>query len=277
MPLKTTASSPFLHRVCRVLLAFGLGLPALAAPPDSLRVTLRTQLFGAGRTNVLDTYLSPHEYAGPSIQFLHLSERRARWGGGGVTVEGIFQADAAYLHRMAGGGYDAWNGTLGAAVGWHYNWHPAPSWRLAVGGVAELATGFTYIARGGNNPAQGRAVADCALSAIAAREFRLAGRAMTARVQLDLPLVGAMFSPDYYQSYYEIFTLGHYSRNVRFIYPGNAPSARLMAMLHVQVGRAVVALGYVGDVRQSHVNHLKYHAWSHRFMLGYVRRIRLCR
>jgi len=275
--LNTYPSGRLSRPVCATFLALCAALSALAAPPDSLRTTLRTQLFGAGRANVLDTYLSPYEYAGPSVQFLHLSERLAHWGGGHVTVEGIFQADAAYMHRAAGGGHDTWHGTLGAAVGWHYNWRPAPSWRLAVGGLAELSAGFTYITRGGNNPAQGRAVFDCALSAVAARDFRLWGRTLTARAQLDLPLAGAMFSPDYGQSYYEIFSLGHYSRNVRFVYPGNAPSARLMATLHVPLGRSVVALGYVGDVRQSHVNHLKYHAWSHRFMVGYVRRIRLCR
>lgn len=268
---------PFLCRAAAVLLALGAGLPARSAPPDSLRTTLRVQLFGAGRTRVLDTYLSPREYAGPSLQLLHLSERQARWGGGHVTVEGLFQADAAYMHRMSGGGYDAWNGAFSAAVGWHRNWHPAPSWRLAVGGLAELDAGFTYITRSGNNPAQGRGSFACALSAIAARDFRLLGRTMTARAQLDLPLAGAMFSPDYGQSYYELFGLGHYSRNVRFTWPGNAPSARLLATLHIPLGRAVVALGYVGDVRQSHVNNLKYHAWNHRFMIGYVRRIRLCR
>lgn len=275
--MKTTPSPHFARRIRAALLALWVALPALAAPPDSVRTTLRTQLFGVGRTNVLDTYLSPHEYAGPSVQLLHLSERQARWGGGRVTVEGVFQADAAYMHRTVGGGHDAWYGTLGAAVGWHYNWQPAPSWRLAVGGLAELSAGFTYITRGGNNPAQGRAGFDCALSAVAAHDFRLWRRTVTVRAQLDLPLVGAVFSPDYGQSYYEIFSLGHYSRNVRFVYPGNAPSARLMATLHVPMGRSVVAFGYVGDVRQSHVNHLKYHAWSHRFVIGYVRRIRLCR
>jgi len=248
-----------------------------AAPTDSLRTTRHVQLFGAGRTRVLDTYLSPREYAGPSVGVLHVSERTARWGRGRVTVMGLYGLEAAYLHRTTGGGHEEWDGTLTAAFGWHRNWHPLPDLRLALGGLAELTAGGTWLTRGGNNPAQGRAAVDAALSGVADYGFRLWGRTWTARLQLDLPLFGAMFSPDYGQSYYEIFNLGHYSRNVRPTYPGNAPSARLLATLHIPLGRAVVALGYFGEARQSHVNHLKHHAWDHRFMIGYVRRIRLCR
>ena len=96
-------------------------------------------------------------------------------------------------------------------------------------------------------------------------------------LRADVPLVGAMFTPAYGQSYYEIFTLGHYDRNVRATHPFNAPSARLLAALRIPVAGATLSLGYLGDVRQADVAHLKRHLWNHQFMIGYERTLRLLR
>ena len=104
--------------------------------------------------------------------------------------------------------------------------------------------------------------------------FSLCGLPMKVRLQTDIPLLGVAFGPDYGQSYYEIFSLGHYDHNVCFTHPLNAPSAHVLFTLQVPMGRrAVLSVGYDGDIRQSHVNHLKRHHWSHRFVIGYVRRI----
>ena len=46
---------------------------SLHAQEDSLRATryiMRSVLYGAGMSNVLDTYLSPLEYKGPEIRIL---------------------------------------------------------------------------------------------------------------------------------------------------------------------------------------------------------------
>lgn len=232
-------------------------------------------LFSAGRINVLDTYLSPLEYTGPSVGVLHRSERLARWGKGRVTVTGLVNGYAAYLHSPTDDGKE-WEGHLSGAFGWHYNWRPARGLRLGLGGLAELSTGFTYNTRNGNNPAQGRLGVSVALSAIASYDFRVFRRRLSARAQVDVPLTGAQFTPNYGQSYYEIFSLGHYDHNVRWTHPGNAPSCRMLATLSFPLGRSTLSVGYWMDIRQSELNHLKRHAWSHQFVLGYVRRIRLC-
>lgn len=259
----------------RLLLTFLMVLPLqlLAAKADSVGTTEHQWLYGVGYTNALDTYLSPLEYTGPSFGLLHRTERCARWGKGRVSVQGLYGGNLSVLSSPTEDA-DEWDGNFSAAFGWHYNWHPVPALRLAAGAMLEGALGFTYNLRNGNNPAQGRVGMQLLASGIAEYAFRIGRRNLSSRLQMDFPLAGAMFSPNYGQSYYEIFSLGHYDHNICFTHPFNAPSAHVLFTLQVPMGRrAVLSVGYDADIRQSHVNHLKRHHWSHRFVIGYVRRI----
>ncbi len=143
--------------------------------------------------------------------------------------------------------------------------------------MVQLGGGFTYLTTGGNNPAQGRLAVDAVLSLRADYDFRPGRSGGGITSQLDLPFAGAMFTPNYGQSYYEIFSLGHYDRNVRMTHPFNAPSARWLTTLRLPLAGAMLSLGYLADIRQSDVNGLKRHAWNHHFVIGYVRRLQLFR
>lgn len=252
-----------------------------AAGADTLAVTTKGEvehewLYGAGRANVLDTYLSPLEYTGAAFTTVHRSRRTARWGKGRVSVQGYFTGHAAYLSATRND-HKEWDADVTAAVAWHRNWTPAPRLTLAAGGMAEIGSGFTYNTGGGNNPAQGRLWADAALSLAARYDFTLLSRSATVTTQADVPLIGAAFSPQYGQSYYELFSLGHYDHNVRLTTPLNAPSLRWLTTLRWNVLGATLSVGYMADIRQTRLNSLKRHAWHNAFVIGYVRRLRLLR
>lgn len=240
------------------------------------QITQHLWLWGAGRANVLDTYLSPLEYAGPNLSVLHATERTARWGKGRVSTYSLYTGNFAYLHSPTDDGRE-WDGELTAAGGWHYNWQPLPRLRLAVGGVAEISGGFTYNTRGSNNPAQGRLGLSLAASGVAEYSFSFFKKAATARLQADAQMLGVQFAPVYGQSYYEIFSLGHSNGVVHFTQPANCPSVRLQALVVLPVLGARLTLGYVADVRQSSLGDLKRHAWRNSFMLGYTRHLRILR
>ena len=94
-------------------------------------------------------------------------------------------------------------------------------------------------------------------------------------LQLDVPLLGAMFSPHYGQSYYEIFSQGNAGGVVKFTSLHNRPSWRHRLSLDFPVGRTRMRFTYLWDVQQSEVNHLRTHAYGHIFMVGFVKRFTL--
>lgn len=233
-------------------------------------------LWGAGRANVLDTYLSPLEYTGLNLAVQHRTERMAHWGGGHVTVQSLYGGHAAYMKSPTDDGKE-WDAELTAAGGLLYNWMSTTHWRFAAGGTVEGSGGFTYNTRGSNNPAQGRLGVSLNASALAEYRFKLWHRMATARVLADVQIAGVQFAPEYGQSYYEIFSLGHTDGIIHFTHPGNCPSARLQATLTLPVAGAKVTLGYLADIRQSKLGGLKRHAWRNNFMIGYTRHLRLMR
>ncbi len=240
------------------------------------RATTHEWLYGIGGLNTLDTYLSPLEYTGPTLSLVHRSERWARWGHERVTVQGLYTAQAGRPHSPTND-HARWEADASAAVAWHFNWKPLAGLRLAAGGKAEMECGFTWSDNGGNNPGQGRLSTDVALSGIAEYSFRLRQMPLNIGTQLDIPLLGGMFSPHFGQSYYEIFSLGHYDRNVCFTHPFNAPSAQWLTTLRFKFLGATLSVGYRADIRQSRVNGLKYHSWNNTFVIGYTRRLLLLR
>lgn len=269
----------------------------MLAVPMSLsaqeRERTRMWLFGVERSNLYDSYLSPLDYRGHGASLTMMAERAARWCPKVVidSCDFILQPRVTTYYYFDVAGTEATNATGNAhfydaqttfAAGWHANWllHPriGQRLRLRAGGLAEFSGGGTYSTRNGNNPAQGRAAIDLAASGIADFYFHSPFKRQKApwvlRAELSLPLLGTMFSPQYGQSYYELFSLGHYDHNVRPTCPVNAPSARFFANVEVPVGKARVLVGYRGEALQSRVNGLKHHAWNNGFFIGFTRHLK---
>ena len=55
------------------------------------------------------------------------------------------------------------------------------------------------------------------------------------------------------------------------------PSLRHIFSLDFNIAKTTLRLGYMGDYRQAKVNNLKYHSYSHLFVIGITRTFRLTR
>ena len=61
-----------------------------AAQEDANRYTMRSNMIGIGATNRLETYLSPFEYTGTEVRFLHESMRLTKMMNGRISTQQFF-------------------------------------------------------------------------------------------------------------------------------------------------------------------------------------------
>ncbi len=256
------------------LLAILLFVPfvaLLAQQNDSLKVITRSTMVGIDGTNVLDTYLSNEHFTGLGFSFLSTIERQRSGRHWSTLMEheanlSTTKDRSKDKHELEGA-YNFYWGKL-------YRWQLLDgALSLQVGGVANVSLGFIYNTSNGNNPAQARAHLNVMPTGVASYRFTLFNKPFLARYELNLPLVGIQFSPNYGQSYYEIFNRGNYDHNIVPTTFVSAPEWRNLLTLDGQLSSTVtLRIGYLGNIQQSKVNNLRQHIWTHRFLIGFTKR-----
>ena len=235
-------------------------------------------ILGIGYTDILDTYLSPEKYRGTDLRFL--SHTRREKDSTCLVHQLLHEGCIATADNRSGNG-----GEIGGGYTFAYSllrkWQmPVGSChlRLLAGGTAELSVGFLYNTRGSNNPAQARLALQLKPTVAADFDFRLfrrQQRPFTLHYEASAPLCGLMFSPNYGQSYYEIFSRGNYDHNCVPTTIASTPSLRQMLTLDFRALHTTWRIGYLGDWRQASVNNLKQHTYTHALVFGIVRRFRI--
>lgn len=238
---------------------------------NAQKVTTRSTMVGIGGTNILDTYLSQEHFSGTGATFLVSIERQQperRWS---TLME--HEANISSTENRG----NTQNELEGA---YNFYWGQLYSWqlldgrlKLQAGGMANVSLGFIYNMSNGNNPAQARAHLNVMPTGAATYRFRLFNKQFMARYELSLPFCGIQFSPNFGQSYYEIFSRGNYDHNIVPTTFVSAPEWRQLLTLDAQLSRHItLRIGYLGNIQQSKVNSLRQHIWTHRFLIGLTRR-----
>ena len=257
------------------LLVSGKAAAQVAAQPDTLvgaHVITTSYQLGVGGSDVLDTYLSRQRATGIAFTGLIISERQkigSRWS---TVVQNQLRLSSNSDRNDHSTLFEA---TYNFYFGRYFSWQLLDGrLNLQAGPSATLCLGVLHNRRSNaNNPAQARLALHVMPSGIASWRFPLFRRQWMLRYEFELPLVGLMFSPNYGQSYYEIFGKGNYDRNVVPTTFVSAPTFRQQLTLRCHLGRTfTLSLGYLGDYQQAQVNSLKQHVISHNVMIGFVKR-----
>lgn len=245
-------------------------------------------MIGVGYTNILDTYLSPEKYRGTNLTFLSHTRREndsTAW-----VNQFQHEGNVAYADNRSGnGGEMAGNYTFRYSLlhKWTISLWRRPL-RMLAGGTAAANIGFVYNIRNGNNPANARLSLNIeptiGFDYPIGRASHTRGMSMHPRAcahfplilhyEASAPLFGLMFSPNYGQSYYEIFNRGNYDHNCVPTTVGSTPSLRQMLTIDFRLARTTWRIGYLGTFEQSQVNNLKTHIYTHSLMIGIVKRFR---
>lgn len=230
-------------------------------------------LAGVGLTNILDTYLSPEKYRGTDIRFLSLMRRENDSTAWVRLIE--HEGNIAFADNRSGNG-----GEMGG--GYSFRYGIMHRWRMHIGqrqlllmagAKAALNLGFLYNTRGSNNPAQARLSLHVDPTVAAEMPIGRTGtpHPATLRYEASATLFGLMFSPNYGQSYYEIFSRGNYDHNVVPTTIAATPCFRQMLTLDFHLGGVTWRVGYLGDFYQADVNRIKQHNYTNSLVVGIVK------
>lgn len=270
-------------RIIRIIIA---ALALLAVPAaskaqhfvaDSIipeRIVVKSTTFGLTGINSLDTYLGGYDYTGGGLYMQHENFRDARTGSYRWKFQTTFNGTLGYTTQgnngqlVAMGSY-SWGGYHPFAVG--------DRLKLLAGAQIQLEGGALYVPGNGNNPVAAKLRTAFAASGMAIYRFPVKGSDWTARLQLDIPLLGVMFAPQFGQSYYEIFGLGHTDGIIAFTHPLNCPMWRLTGTLDIPLRwrhhSSTLRIAYTGDIYQSDINGIRSHIYRHAFSIGFVKTI----
>ena len=258
----------------------------------------RSHMIGYGPSRILDTYISQEKFSGAGFTYLYIYEGQKpekRWQN---TIEHELDLsksrDRGDNTSMLEGNYNLYWSRLASLVGASRPRQPrqtrpprqprlpsqssqpsdpsSPSFHLQAGFTANANLGFLYDMTTSNNPAQARLGLNIMPTAVATYRFPIRQQQFALRYELNLPFVGIMFSPNYGQSYYEIFTQGNYDRNVVPTTFVSAPTFRQILTLDWFIAEKwALRIGYLGNYQQADINHLKQHIYTHRVVLGFTR------
>lgn len=236
----------------------------------------RCTSYGIGSANLYDTYLSPQDYTGTEYSLQRENQHPTRflstWK---LTQQTLFQGHFSYADNRSEKNTD-W----AFHAQWEYilyrtllstHFRNGNTLTLQAGPGLQGQGGMIYNLANGNNPVAVKVGGDLVASLQLGYRFSLWKRSFLLRYQATAPFIGVHFAPHYGASYYEMFSLGNDEDITSITYPGNQPSIYQHFSLDVPVWRGnMLRASYIWDVKQTDLNELRYHSWSHRFMIGFV-------
>lgn len=243
-------------------------IQGLAYLPEVMKYR-KADMLGVGYTSLLDTYLSPEHYGGVELRYIG---ERTKWRKFPCdyfawTTQGFISKTSPRSEN----GTDL-SAMLNLSFG-YFEMNMRPYWGrlfISLGAQADAFLGGVYNTRNGNNPAQLHTGLDIAPAVKASFLFDLFRKNMKLNYEVSAPLVGMQFSPAYGQSYYEIFSEGNYDHNICFTSLHNAASISNLLTLDIPLKRGAIRVGYLGDFRQAKLNDIKFHNFTHSFVIGYA-------
>ena len=251
-----------------IVVAFLAVYVAGAAQQEVLRPVRAVWQLQGGTVHLANTYLSPLKYSGWGTGLTYrrtqaMKQRPEQWSS---TLE--FATDYSNTQNPAG------NHTMMAAnisAGWTmmWRWQPATAWQWGVGGNIRLDAGALYLRSNGNNPVQGQAALTVGPAAYATWSGRLGRLPIEAGCRASMPLLGAFFSPDYGELYYEI-GLGDHSGLAHCAWPGSRRQFIGEATVDLKPGATAVRLGYRFDFLSAKANNITSRTIRHWAVVGVV-------
>ncbi len=222
----------------------------------------------AGYGSLLDSYLTPITYHGVNLGlgFEHL--QATGFNPQSWVRELELGADYNYVENPPGN--HEMHSLMGTAR-WSLmrRWRDVPVKRLQLmaGPMIQFRGGILYNANNSNNVVSARINMAVGLQAAAVYTTRLFKRPLALRYQASLPVVGAFFSPEYDEAYYEIY-LGNRRHLAHLGWWGSRFDMDNLVTADWHLGGTIVRLGYRCRIEKSWVSHIDTRHVTHSLVVG---------
>ncbi len=223
----------------------------------------------AGHASQLDTYVSPVTYRGAAMRLGYERMQAMRFS----PLKWVMQVEAGVeydlTHNPAG---NHTSHALAADAKWamlhRIGRTPLPGLQFQAGFSTQLRGGVIYNPINSNNVVAAKIHWSVGATALAAYTVNRGGRVpVTLRYQATLPVAGVFFSPEYDESYYEIY-VGNRKGLANFGWWGNRFDMTNLLTADLHLGGTVLRVGYHGRIETSWIKNINTHIFTHCVVLG---------
>lgn len=238
---------------------------SVADLPREVTQEYRLEL-GAG--SAVDTYLSPIRYSGRAFSISGLWSKSSQWSPENLVMH---FAGSFNMRDMRNPSRTASMIGIDGYFGWGLSWRRRLPHNLQVtaGGALDFSGGALYLPRNGNNPVSADAYAGIDVSASVSWRFRIGRVPAILADNVRIPTIGCFFSPQYGETYYEIY-LGNHKDLAHCGWWGNRFCIDNLLSLRLDLGRTAMEVGYRYALRSSWVCGLDTKVQSHQFVIGVI-------
>ena len=237
-----------------------------AQEESRLPLTYQSFSIGFGQSSAYDTYLSPLKYSGWNLGLTGEQMKTTRLMKGRLSIQELFYLEFANTENPSKSA-KSYIGSLNYDYGTYYQFNPIRKLQLWAGLQGDVLLGAIYNQRNTNNPANAKVNLNLNLSGMAAYRFHIWRQAVQLRYQINLPFLGALFSPEFGQSYYEI-SLGDGNPFVHFAAWHNCFVLRNTFSVEVPLNFCTFRLSAMNWLYETRVNDLDTQLMSNSIYMG---------
>ncbi len=219
-----------------------------------------------GKASVLDTYLSPIKYHGVNLRLGYERLQAMRFN----PEKWIMQLDASLNYmpvKNPAGNHNIYSLLTEFKWGMMHKWAIKPKLNLMFGGSTQFKGGVLYSPGNSNNVVSVKIRWCVNITGMAVYNIKLWKLPLTLRYQATLPVFSVFFSPDYGESFYEIY-VGNRSGLVNFGWWGNRFDMENLFTTDIHLGNTVLRMGYRNTVNSSWIMKLNTQIYTNSFVLG---------
>lgn len=232
------------------------------------RPVTATYGIGIGGENAYSSYLSPLVYDGTVVTLFGDWRKALPFSPENAVMEFSANVGGAWMHNPP-----VTTTMLDVDMGfsWGMAWRKRlpRSLQLTAGGDVILDGGCLWLTSNGNNPVSARAFAAVAAKGSISWHTRIGRLPALVADAVRVPLAGLFFSPEYGETYYEIY-LGNHSGLVHPAWPGNHFSLTNHLTVSLDFGRTAMQVGYRFEADTSWANHISTRIFRHIFTIGVI-------